>query len=49
MKHNFTNHMLNDEITRKNKKKIRLLKNKIKNYIKKGAKAKHCSSEEKIK
>jgi hypothetical protein len=30
-------------------KKIRLLKNKIKNYIKKGAKAKHCSSEEKIK
>jgi len=25
------------------------LKNKIKNYIKKGAKAKHCSSEEKIK
>jgi hypothetical protein len=41
--------MLNDEITRKNKKKIRLLKNKIKNYIKKGAKAKHCSSEEKIK
>jgi hypothetical protein len=30
-------------------KKIRLLKNKIKNYIKKGAKEKHCSSEEKIK
>jgi len=47
MKHNFTNHMLKDEITRK--KKIRLLKNKIKNYIKRGAKAKHCSSEEKIK
>lgn len=50
MKHNFTNNMLKDEIARKILiKKIRLLKNKIKNYIKKGAKAKLCFSEEKIK
>ena len=39
MKHNFTNNMLKDEIARKILiKKIRLLKNKIKNYIKKGQK-----------